>query len=96
MQRSVTISGFYTMNYAEYTKSLELLEKLITHFMSINEIELVERVCGLIPECDQNYYQTLLIMANAENPKIISEQDIIAIRKTLADESTKTLLDEIT
>jgi len=82
------------MNYAEYTKSLELLEKLITHFMNINEIELVEKASHIISECDQNYYQTLLIMANAENPKIISEQDIIAIRRTLADEAKKSLLNE--
>lgn len=71
------------MNYAEYTKSLEILEKLISHFISINEIEMVEKVSNLVVDCDHNYYQTMLILANAQDPDIISKQDIINIRERL-------------
>lgn len=84
------------MNYAEYTKSLGLLENIITHFVSIDEIELVEKVCSIILECDKIYYQTLLIIANTENPEIISKQDMVYIRKVLAAENQKDLLDETT
>lgn len=71
------------MNHAEYIKSLELLEKLVTYFISINEIELVEKVSSLVSDCDHNYYQTMLIIANAQDPEIISKQDIIDIRERL-------------
>lgn len=71
------------MNYEEYTKSLELLEKLISYFISINEIELVEKVSDLVSDCDHNYYQTMLILANAQYPEIISRQDMTSIRKRL-------------
>jgi len=73
------------MNYAEYIKSLELLEKLISYFISINEIELVEKVSGLVSDCDHNYYQTMLILANAQDPEIISKQDVINIRERLIE-----------
>jgi hypothetical protein len=71
------------MNHAEYIKSLELLEKLISYFISINEIELVEKVSRLVSNCDHNYYQTMLILANAQDPEMISNQDIINIRGRL-------------
>lgn len=73
------------MNHAEYIKSLELLEKLISYFISINEIELVEKVSSLVLDCDHNYYQTMLILANAQDPEIISKQDMINIRERLVE-----------
>jgi len=73
------------MNHAEYIKSLELLEKLISYFISINEIELVEKVSSLVSDCDHNYYQTMLILANAQDPEIISKQDMINIRKRMVE-----------
>ncbi len=82
------------MNHAEYIKSLELLEKLISYFISINEIELVEKVSRLVSDCDHNYYQTMLILANAQDPEIISKQDIINIRERLVAIHPDNLSDE--
>ena len=72
------------MNYESYHQSLEILGKLLIHFANSNEIELAEKVCGLITDCDQNYYQTLLIMANAGTSETVSQDSVIEFRKKLA------------
>lgn len=72
------------MDYKSYHQSLEILEKLLIHFANSNEIELVEKVCGLITDCDQNYYQTLLIMANSDISETVSQGSVIEFRKKLA------------
>ena len=72
------------MNYESYHQSLEILEKLLIHFANSNEIELAEKVCSLITDCDQNYYQTLLIMANAGISETVSQDSVIEFRKKLA------------
>jgi hypothetical protein len=72
------------MDYESYHQSLEILEKLLIHFANSNEIELAEKVCGIITDCDHNYYQTLLIMANSGISETVSQDSVIEFRKGLA------------
>lgn len=59
----------------------------MAHFANAGEDELVEKVCGLVIDCDQNHFETLLIIANSDSFQTVSREDVIEFRKSLAEEN---------